>query len=72
MSELVRITALPSHFFGEERPGQDRYMQEDCPECYGEDGAKEIILAWLDELGICPDDIDTIFARLDFCNYRPA
>lgn len=46
-------------------------MREDCensPEgdCYCSDGMKEIILDWLDELGIYPDDIDHVFSELDF------
>lgn len=46
-------------------------VREDCensPEgdCYCSDGMKDMILNWLDELSIYPDDIDAIFAELDF------
>ncbi len=46
-------------------------IRDDCensPEgdCYCSDGMKEIILDFLDELYIYPDDIDDIFAELEF------
>ncbi len=46
-------------------------VREDCEncqdgDCYCSDGMKDIILDWLDELGIYPDDIDAVFAELDF------
>lgn len=42
--------------------------KEDCEadDCYSSDGMKEIILDWLDELEIYPDDIDSIIAKLEF------
>lgn len=44
-------------------------IRADCEadgDCYSSDGMKEIILNWLDELVIYPDDINAIFAKLDF------
>lgn len=43
-------------------------FKEDCEEddCYSEDGMKETILFWLDELYIYPDDIDFVMNNLEF------
>lgn len=39
---------------------------EGAGECYSEDGMKDIILDYLDELKIYPNDIDKVMAKLDF------
>lgn len=43
-------------------------FKDDCAEddCYSEDGMKEIIVDWMDELYIYPEDIDFVISKLDF------
>lgn len=39
---------------------------EDAEDCYSADGMKDIILDYLDELEIYPDDIDKVMFELEF------
>ena len=39
---------------------------EDDGDCYSSDGMKDIILDYLDELEIYPDDIDKVMFELEF------
>jgi hypothetical protein len=41
-------------------------MQADESIEYSEDGAKDVIMNWLDKLGIYPDDVDHVFSELKF------
>ena len=45
---------------------RDKLEDMQYREEYSEDGAKEVILDWLDELGIYPEDIDYVFSELEF------
>ena len=39
---------------------------EECEDCYCTEGMKDIILDYLDELEIYPDDIDKVMFELEF------
>ena len=43
-----------------------RAAAEESEDCYCADGMKDIILDYLDELEIYPDDIDKVMFELDF------
>jgi predicted RND superfamily exporter protein len=45
---------------------RDKVEDMQYSESYSEDGAKEVIVNWLDSLEIYPDDLDSIMAELEF------
>lgn len=45
---------------------KDTMEMEECGDCYCADGMKDIILDYLDELEIYPDDIDKVMFELEF------
>ena len=45
---------------------QDTMEMEGCGDCYDSEGMKDVILDYLDELKIYPDDIDRVMNKLDF------
>jgi flagellar capping protein FliD len=45
---------------------RDKVEDMQYSESYSEDVAKDIIVNWLDDLGIYPDDLDSIMAKLEF------
>ncbi len=45
---------------------QDTMEMEECGDCYDSEGMKDVILDYLDELKIYPDDIDRVMNKLDF------
>ncbi len=45
---------------------KDTMEMEECGDCYCADGMKDIILDYLDELKIYPDDIDKVMFELEF------
>ena len=45
---------------------EDTMEMEECEDCYDPEGMKDIILDYLDELKIYPDDIDRVMFELEF------